>query len=445
MSELQSKAQDLISNPNFRKSAIATVILAACIGYAFWDTPSVDDTATAPVTQKSKKSMSFFNTSGADRIENSQVTDVMTVMKKQMQDREKQIDEREASMQAIENRLMGELEAIKVKQVSLKQEMQTRDREQQRKALISSKEAEAANKSNKSNFGAVEQPTLVDSGNQGLRNSFPTAPVQQKNYDVGNRTIDEVSDSWLDATGHLTTTYSQPAEATATADTESDGNNENKKEESDKEILFLPAGSIISGVMITGMDIPTGNSSSRDPFPAIFRIKEDALLPNNFTADVKECVIVSSAKASLSTTRAYFRAEAISCVLDNGKAVEANLTAYSVGDDGKAGIKGKLVSRNAEVALQSAYTGFLSGLSSLFGTTEVNVGDDETGVYSAFSDGQAMKNLAGSAALKGAGAALDNLSEYYIQLTEEMKPYLEVNGGLSVSFVVQRGSKINLN
>ena len=68
---------------------------------------------------------------------------------------------------------------------------------------------------------------------------------------------------------------------------------EQKAEEGDdalpEDAVLIPAGSILRGVLLSGMDAPTGRQSRRDPYPALARIKHDAILPNRFRADVREC------------------------------------------------------------------------------------------------------------------------------------------------------------
>jgi len=291
---------------------------------------------------------------------------------------------------------------------------------------------------------AVPVNQVEQNGQQQLRS---VAQGQQplnynpQNVQVGSRTIDATGDRWIDAAGKLT--EQETAVQIESEEVFTDLKNELEVEEEEVETeIYLPAGSMISGILLTGMDVPTGSSSTKDPYPAILRIKEDALLPNNFSLDIRDCIIITSAKGDLSSRRAIFRAEAISCITEDGKAIEANLTAFSVGQDGKTGISGKLVTRNTEIALKAAATGFLSGLADVFSTTEVSVGDNETGVYSIFTDPNAMADLAGASALKGTAKGLNQLTEYYIELVEEMKPYLEINAGLTVDFIVQRGTSL---
>jgi conjugal transfer pilus assembly protein TraB len=63
---------------------------------------------------------------------------------------------------------------------------------------------------------------------------------------------------------------------------------ESESDDSD-EGSMIPAGSIVSGVLLTGMDAPTGSGARQDPFPATIRINKEAILPNRFRADIREC------------------------------------------------------------------------------------------------------------------------------------------------------------
>ena len=135
--------------------------------------------------------------------------------------------------------------------------------------------------------------------------------------------------------------------------------------------LFMPAGSILSGTLITGLDAPTSNQSKQDPFPALLRVKHEAILPNRYRMDIKECFVIASGYGDLSSERAYMRAERISCVKKDGGIIETSMDAYSVGEDGKAGIRGRLVSKNGQLIAMTLLSGFVSGIAQAFAPQSV--------------------------------------------------------------------------
>src|SRR3546814_20046615 len=87
--------------------------------------------------------------------------------------------------------------------------------------------------------------------------------------------------------------------------------------------VTIPAGSILSGVLVTGMDAPTGKQAQRDPFPSLLRIESEAILLTRFRADLRECMLIARGWGDLSSERAYMRAERLACVRNEGTILEA--------------------------------------------------------------------------------------------------------------------------
>lgn len=205
--------------------------------------------------------------------------------------------------------------------------------------------------------------------------------------------------------------------------------------EKKRNTVSLTAGSIISGTLINGMYVPTGSSTTSEPIPALFRVKREALMPNYFVSEeVVECVIIAASKPAIESIRVNFRATAITCIRDDGTAIEDSLKAISTGPDGTTGVPATLVSRNSEMLQRTAVAGFLTGLTDILSQTSLEVNPDESGVYAI--SGSGLASLTGSAALGGAGDALSRLSNYYMDLADKMQPTLKVGAGINVDFLV---------
>lgn len=208
--------------------------------------------------------------------------------------------------------------------------------------------------------------------------------------------------------------------------------------------LYLPAGSIISGTLITGLDAPTHESARREPFPALLRIQKQAILPNRFSADIKECFLIAAGFGDLSSERAYLRGETISCVREDGGVIETRLDSYAVGEDGKAGIRGRLVSKQGQLVAKSMMAGFLQGLAGAFDVNPVptiqtgNVGD--TQLYQQVMSQEALQG----AAIKGTGKALDRVAKFYLDMAENMFPVIEVDAARKIDVIVTRGASLSL-
>lgn len=70
---------------------------------------------------------------------------------------------------------------------------------------------------------------------------------------------------------------------------------------------------ILSGVLVTGGGRANWKAGTTRPFPSLIRIKNEAILPNRFRADFRECFLIAGGWGDLSSERAYLRAERLSC------------------------------------------------------------------------------------------------------------------------------------
>lgn len=204
---------------------------------------------------------------------------------------------------------------------------------------------------------------------------------------------------------------------------------------------FMPAGSLVSGVLMTGVDAPTDKSASAEPHPVLIRVKKEAILPSRYRLDVRECFIIGSAHAKLNTSRAYIRAERISCVRDDGGVIESPMKAYAVGDDAKHGLAGTIVSRQGTVIARSIVAGFLSGLSSAFTPTQVPVIVDSSNGDQIFSSAR-PGDVATVAGYNGLATAAEKVSEYYLRIAEDLYPVVEINAGRKIDMILIQGMKL---
>lgn len=140
------------------------------------------------------------------------------------------------------------------------------------------------------------------------------------------------------------------------------------------------------------------------------------------------------------------RAERLSCVRTDGAVLETTLDAYVTGEDGKAGIRGRLVSKQGQLLSRALLAGFAEGISSAFDVRQVpsisvtRGGDGDSGkvsspVYEQALDANAMQG----AAVRGVGSALERLADYYMDMAEEMFPVIEIDAMREVNFIVKKG------
>jgi conjugal transfer pilus assembly protein TraB len=214
-----------------------------------------------------------------------------------------------------------------------------------------------------------------------------------------------------------------------------------------KSDVFIPAGSILTGLLLNGLDAPTGKKAKKEPMPVLFRIKKEAILPNRFHADVRECFLLAAGFGDLSAERAYFRGETFSCVRQDGGVIEVPMNAYATGEDGKNGVRGRVVSKQGALLAQSMMAGFLRGFSDAFGRNQIPVlmtgGIGALSGTTPFQSAFSSQSMEGGA-LRGAGFAMERLSHFYMDMAEEIYPVIEVDATRQVNFIVQKGTALKL-
>ncbi len=205
---------------------------------------------------------------------------------------------------------------------------------------------------------------------------------------------------------------------------------------------YLPATAIMSGVFVSGMDAPTSQNARQDPYPALIRIKKDAILPNRFRADIRECGMLAAGFGELSSERAYFRSEVITCIRDDGAVFESPIDSFAVGEDGKAGVRGRLVTKQGQYLAKALTAGFLQAASQLFSVQNIptiNVNrEGSTNNTTPYQQVMSSTALQG-AAIAGVGGSLERLADFYMKMANDLFPVIEIDPGRSVDFIVKKG------
>lgn len=219
---------------------------------------------------------------------------------------------------------------------------------------------------------------------------------------------------------------------------------ETQSRDSGKRTAYIPAGSILTGTLITGADFPTGKGSYENPTPSLIRLSKHAILPNRYTADVRECFLLVGGRGELGSERAKLRGEMLSCIRNDGGVIQTKLNSYVAGEDGKEGIKGRLVSKQGQLIARTMVAGFLSGMSEAFDYDQVSVLST-----TATNTVQYQKNWSSEAAkggiAKGFQDSLDRVAQFYMDLADQMVPVVEINAGRQVDIVVISGTTLNMS
>ncbi len=203
---------------------------------------------------------------------------------------------------------------------------------------------------------------------------------------------------------------------------------------------FLPAGTFAKAVMLSGLDAPTGGMVKTNPQPVLLRLLDNGTLPNRFQSRVRECFVTAAGYGDLSSERAYLRLEKLSCVLRDETVLETNIKGFVAGEDGKAGLRGRVVSKQGQLIAKTLLAGTLGGIGSALATSTTTVATSGLGVVQSVDPGQVGKY----GVTKGFGSALEKLADWYLQRANEIYPIIEVDAGRVVEIVLNEGLEIDM-
>jgi conjugal transfer pilus assembly protein TraB len=232
-----------------------------------------------------------------------------------------------------------------------------------------------------------------------------------------------------------TVTFDPPAQKAGTsgpaADGESGGMNEKQNAGS-----YVPAGSFARVVILNGLDAPTGGQSQSNPHPVLLRIIDPATMPNGFRVDLKNCMVSAEGTGDIAAERAMVRLSRLSCIDPKGGAIDIQVRGYVAGEDGKAGLRGRVQTKTGQLLANALLASVGSGIGEAFkAAAETTTTTPLGGVMTSTTPGEGFQRGFGA----GTQRAFDMLARYYVQLAEKIFPVIEVDGGRVADIVFTRG------
>lgn len=214
-----------------------------------------------------------------------------------------------------------------------------------------------------------------------------------------------------------------------------------EKVEAAKPIAYLPVGSFLEATLLNGMDAPTSAVAQKNPVPAVLRVKSEALLPNMFSHDIRECFILVSGFGVLASERAQLRTETLSCIKEDGKVIEAKMEGYVIGEDGRVGPRGRLVSKQGQMIARSLAAGVLSGFGEALTPSQIpqlNLSPSGTAPTQRLGIG----TVAETGLARGFSDASKAASGFFLEMAREMTPVVEIDAGRKVTVAIIKGLEL---
>ena len=225
-----------------------------------------------------------------------------------------------------------------------------------------------------------------------------------------------------------------PAEKNGTSKTDDIAKNRTKEKKADE---LLITGSFARARLLNGVEAPTGGQANGNPVPMLLEIKDPAFLPNRYRSDIKRCMVTANATGDLSSERVLVRLDRMSCITNTRGAIDVRVTGYVTGEDGKTGLKARVVTRSGQAIANALLVGTLSGLGEA-----VSLAAQDSTTNFAGTVSNSVNNPWKAGLGDGMKDAMDRVADYYLRLADKIFPVLEVDAGRDVDIVITQSSSI---
>lgn len=217
---------------------------------------------------------------------------------------------------------------------------------------------------------------------------------------------------------------------------------EQRKENKKKETVYLPP-SFMEATLLSGLDAPTMGDALKNPVPVLIRVRDLAILPNDVKADLKGCFVIADGVGSLADERVHLRLISLSCIAKNGQAViDQKVKGFVVDNDGKIGLRGRVVSKMGSAIARS----FLAGMFGGFGDAVRSASTTQS--VSALGTTSTIKNNWSDIAKAGIGSGISTsfgrIQQFYLKLAEQAIPVIEVGATRDITLVISEGVNLEI-
>lgn len=223
------------------------------------------------------------------------------------------------------------------------------------------------------------------------------------------------------------------------------GGKANKR--ADKKVnptVYLPP-SFTEASLLSGVVAPTSDVSNKKPIPMIIRIKDLAVLPNEYKEDLKGCFVIAEGQADLSQERVEARMVALSCISKDGRSlIDQKVKGWVVDGDGRAGMRGKVVAKFGAHVARVAIAGFMKGFGEAFQESSYDYNSSVYGNTTKTLKNTDPSTLSRAGVGGGVVAVAEDLEKFYLNLAEQTLPCVEVGPAKDITLVFSEGVNLEI-
>ncbi|MBT0663155.1 TraB/VirB10 family protein [Geobacter pelophilus] len=215
---------------------------------------------------------------------------------------------------------------------------------------------------------------------------------------------------------------------------------EDKKKDTAAASVYLPP-SFMEATLLSGLDAPTTSEAKGNPVPVLLRVKTPAVLPNSVKANLKGCFVIADGKGNLATERAELLLVSLSCLDRKGQAVvDQKVKGFVVDEDGKIGLRGRVVAKMGSMIARSMLAGFFGGAGDAIKASATTLAVSPLGTTQTVDP----KDIAMSGVGSGLSSGFKEIQKFYMELARQTMPVIEVGATKPVTLVISEGINLEI-
>ena len=215
---------------------------------------------------------------------------------------------------------------------------------------------------------------------------------------------------------------------------------DDKKKDTATGSVYLPP-SFMEATLLSGLDAPTTSEAKGNPVPVLLRVKTPAVLPNSVKANLKGCFVIADGKGNLATERAELLLVSLSCLDRKGQAVvDQKIKGFVVDEDGKIGLRGRVVAKMGSMIARSMLAGFFGGVGDAIKASATTMSVSPLGTTQTVDP----KDIAMSGVGSGLSSGFKEIQKFYMELARQTMPVIEVGATKPVTLVISEGINLEI-
>ena len=172
----------------------------------------------------------------------------------------------------------------------------------------------------------------------------------------------------------------------------------------------------------------------------LIRLSDNSVLPNRFRGEYRDCFVIAPATATSAPSAPTCAPRTCRCVRADGMALEVKIQGSVYGEDGKVGMRGRLVTKQGQMLANALLAGVVSGIGQGLAISSTT--------YSTSAPALSPRLPAPMPSSPGWAPASarrwTGWRQYYIKLAENTFPVIEVDAGREIDVVITKGVRIDV-